>query len=139
MPSLHNPLVNQGQQRGPASQQKEQKGRPCPILEPPIHGYQMLSARVSVSIKDLRETSLCGLELEQRAGKMLFLQRDCNKLVKTLTAINNKKTAIKKKEEGRKRSKCTSVGIINSVLKRELVKIVFIWQKGPPKLAVLKV
>lgn len=98
----------------------------------------MLSVRVSLSIKDLGETSLWGLELEQRAGKMLFLQRDCNKLVKTLTAIITKKTAIKK-EEGRKRSECTSVGIINSVLKRELVKIVFIWQTGTPKLAVLKV
>lgn len=63
----------------------------------------MLSARVSLGIKDLRETSLCGLELEQRAGKMLFLQRDCNKLIKTLTAIITKKDSNKK--GGRKEGK----------------------------------
>lgn len=56
---------------------------------------------------------------------MLFLQHDFNKLVKTLTAIITKKSN-KKKEEGGKRSRCTLVEVINSLLNRELVKILFI-------------
>lgn len=90
----------------------------------------MPNARAAAQVvKDLTETSLRSLELEERAArstwKVLFLRHDFNKLVKTLTAIVTKKTAIKK-EEGEKRSRCTLVGVINSVLNRELVKILFI-------------
>lgn len=69
----------------PPSHQKEQKGQPCPkqadescwfdliwLLEPAIHGYQRLSARVSLAVKDLREPHSVAWSWSKEQGRCYF-------------------------------------------------------------------
>lgn len=86
-------------------------------------------------------------EAEDRIGAKiremhLFTRGHCfhkmiaNKLVTMLTGIIIMKKQASKKAKGRGRTGSTSVSFVNSVLKRELIIILFIQHTVAPKMAV---